>query len=133
MRTQGRAVDAVLLTVIVVLTLSTAYIHYYVGGTMLMLNAIGYVTLTVAVVGSALFARRFLPLVLIALAGYAAVTILGWLVMGPYFTTAYLAKAIEIALIVTIAITLRRMREETRAALLWLRQLPASARGGSGK
>ena len=131
MRTQGRAVDAVLLTVIVVLTLSTAYIHYYVGGTMLMLNAIGYVTLTVAVVGSALFARRFLPLVLIALAGYAAVTILGWLVMGPYFTTAYLAKAIEIVLIITIAITLRRMRDETRAALVWLRQLPSSltARG----
>jgi hypothetical protein len=132
MRSQSRAVDALLLTVIVLLTLSTAYIHYYVGGTMLMLNALGYVTLTVAVIGSALFARRFLPLVLIALALYAAVTIVGWLIMGPYFSTAYLAKAIEVVLIITIAITLRRMRDETRAALMWLRQLPSSvtARGG---
>jgi hypothetical protein len=132
MRSESRAVDTVLLTVIVLLTLSTAYIHYYVGGTMLLLNALGYVTLTLAVIGSALFARRFLPLVLIALALYAAVTIVGWMIMGPYFSTAYLAKAIEVVLIITIAITLRRMRDETRAALMWLRQLPASvtARGG---
>jgi hypothetical protein len=132
MRSESRAVDAMLLIVIVLLTLSTAYIHYYVGGTMLLLNAAGYVTLTLAVIGSALFARRFLPLVLIALALYAAVTIVGWLIMGPYFSTAYLAKAIEVVLIITIAITLRRMRDETRAALMWLRQLPASmtARGG---
>jgi len=133
MRTQWRAVDALLVAVIVVLTLSTAYIHYYVGGTMLLLNALGYLTLTVAVVGSALFARRFLPLVLIALAGYAAVTIVGWLIMGPYFDVAYLAKAIEIALIATIAFTLWRMREETRAALTWLRQLPGSMTAKGGK
>jgi hypothetical protein len=93
---------------------------------MLLLNALGYVTLAAAVVGSALFLRRFLPLVLMALAAYATVTILGWMVMGPYFDVAYLAKGIEIVLIVTIIITLRRMWPETQAALQWLRALPSS-------
>jgi hypothetical protein len=132
MRSESRAVDAVLLTVIVLLTLATGYIHSTLGGVMLTLNALGYFTLAGAVVVSAIFFRRFLPLVLIALAGYAAVTIVGWMIMGPYYNTAYLAKAIEIVLIITIAITLRRMGDETRAALLWLRQLPSSmtARGG---
>ena len=76
---------------------------------MLTLNAVGYATLAVAVVVSAIFFRRFLPLVLIALAGYAAVTIVGWMIMGPYYDVAYLAKGIEIVLIATIAFTLWRM------------------------
>ena len=132
MNSSNRYVDAFLLALIVGLTLATGYIHSTLGGVMLTLNALGYFTLAGAVVVSAIFFRRFLPLVLIALAGYAAVTIVGWMVMGPYYNTAYLAKAIEIVLIITIAITLRRMRDETRAALMWLRQLPASvtARGG---
>jgi len=96
MRSESRAVDALLLTVIVLLTLATGYIHSTLGGVMLTLNALGYFTLAGAVVVSAIFFRRFLPLVLIALAGYAAVTIVGWMIMGPYYSTAYLAKAIEI-------------------------------------
>jgi hypothetical protein len=96
---------------------------------MLLLNAAGYATLAAAVVISAVFFRRFLPLVLIALAGYAAVTIVGWLIMGPYFDVAYLAKGIEIALILTIAVTLWRMSEETRAAITWALQVPATVLG----
>jgi hypothetical protein len=126
MSSSKRYIDAFLLVLIVGLTLATGYIHFYVGGTMLLLNALGYVTLAAAVVGSALFLRRFLPLVLMALAAYATVTILGWMVMGPYFDVAYLAKGIEIVLIVTIIITLRRMWPETQAALQWLRALPSS-------
>jgi hypothetical protein len=126
MSSSKRYIDAFLLVLIVGLTLATGYIHFYVGGTMLLLNALGYVTLAAAVVGSALFLRRFLPLVLMALAAYATVTILGWMVMGPYFDGAYLAKGIEIVLIVTIIITLRRMWPETQAALQWLRALPSS-------
>lgn len=112
-------VELALLAAIIVLTLSTAYIHYWVGGTMLMLNAAGYLGLTVLVVGSAVAFRRVLPLVLAALAAYAAVTILGWLVMGPYFFQAYLAKAIEIALIATIGVQLWRTRDELRSAIAW--------------
>ena len=125
MGSSRRAIDFVLLAVIVGLTAATGYIHFWVGGIMLTLNAVGYAALAVAVVGSALLFRRLLPLVLIALAGYAAVTIVGWLIMGPYFSVAYLAKGIEVALIVTIAITLARMAKETQAAVSWALSLPA--------
>lgn len=114
-----------LLALTVLLTLSTAYIHYWVGGMMLMLNALGYVTLTVLLIGSAFVYRRALPLVLMALAAYAAVTIVGWLIMGPYFDVAYLAKAIEIVLIATIAVQLWLGRDEARASIAWARSLAA--------
>lgn len=129
MKSSNRYVDALLLAVIVGLTLATGYIHSTLGGIMLTLNAVGYATLALAVVVSAVFFRRFLPLVLIALAGYAAVTIVGWLIMGPYYDVAYLAKAIEIALITTIAITLRRMSDETRVAVSWAISLPGTLLG----
>jgi hypothetical protein len=115
---------AVLVTVAIGLTLATAYLHFWVGGTLLLLNAAGYLTLAVATAGTALAYRMALPVVLIALAGYAAVTILGWLVMGPYFDVAYLAKALEVALIATIAITLWLLRTETRASVAWALSLP---------
>jgi hypothetical protein len=126
MGSRSRAFEALLLAFIVLLTLSTGYIHFTVGGIMLTLNSIGYATLAVAVVGSAIFFRRFLPLVLIALALYAVVTIIGWLIMGPYYDVAYMAKAIEIVLITTIGLTLRGMGDETRAALVWLMLLPVA-------
>ena len=119
-----RSVDGVLVGVVALLTLSTAYIHYWVGGLMLMLNSIGYVTLVVVLIATTLFFRRVLPLVLIAIAAYAAVTILGWLVMGPYFDVAYLAKGIEIVLIGTISLWVARNRTWTRDALAWARTLP---------
>ncbi|MGI8929287.1 MAG: hypothetical protein ACR2H0_07485 [Candidatus Limnocylindrales bacterium] len=127
LRASGRYLDLVLLGTIVVLTLATAYIHYWVGGLMLMLNAFGYLTLAVAVTGSALFYRRALPLVLAALAAYAAVTILGWLVMGPYFDVAYIAKGIEIVLITLIAVWLWLTRAELRDSIGWVRSLIARA------
>lgn len=114
-----RLLEPMLLAVVVALTLTTAYIHFWVGGVLLLLNATGYVGLAAALVGSAFAFRRALPLVLIALAGYAATTIVGWLIMGPYFDVAYIAKGVEIALIVTISITLRRLSTETRSAISW--------------
>lgn len=126
MKAGNQRLNALLLTVIFGLTLATGYIHFWVGGTLLLLNAAGYATLAAAVVITALFFRRFLPLVLMALAAYAAVTIVGWLIMGPYFDVAYLAKAIEIVLITTIAIYLRRNSEDTQAALVWALLIPAA-------
>lgn len=119
-------VELALLAAIIVMTLSTAYIHYWVGGTMLMLNAAGYLGLTVLVVGSAVFFRRALPLVLAALAAYAAVTIIGYLVMGPYLFQGWLAKAIEIALIATIGFQLWRTHDELRSSIAWGRSLLAT-------
>jgi len=41
--------------------------------------------------------------------GYAATAIVAWAITGPYYTTAYIAKAIEIALITLLAIDFARM------------------------
>jgi hypothetical protein len=117
---------------IVVLTASTAYIHFWVGGTMLMLNSLGYAGLIVLVVGSALFYRKALPLVLAALAAYAFVTIVGWLILGPYFDVAYLAKAIEIVLISSIAFYLWRTRPAIDDSVAWARALVGRVLGGRG-
>jgi hypothetical protein len=124
MNRPNRLLEAVLLVTIVGLTLATGYIHFWVGGILLTLNAAGYLALALMVVGSAALWRRGLPLVLLALAGYAGVTICGWLVMGPYFDVAYLAKAIEIGLIGAIAVELRLLGGEVRLAIAWTRSLP---------
>ncbi len=123
MRASGRYLDLILLTAIVVLTLATAYIHFWVGGTMLMLNAAGYVTLAALVAGSAVVYRRALPLLLVALAGYTAVTIIGWLAMGPYFDVAYIAKFIEVVLISLIGVRLWLTRDELQDSIRWGRSL----------
>jgi hypothetical protein len=128
-----RPVDIAVVAIVAVLTLSTAYIHYWVGGMMLMLNAAGYVTLVLALLGTTFFYRRALPLVLAVIAAYAAVTILGWLIMGPYFDVAYLAKAIEIVLIVTISTWLWLNRSWTREAFAWAATLPKTALGALRK
>ena len=41
----------------------------------------------------------------VALIGYAAMTIAGYLVMGPYFTLGWIAKGIEVALITSSSST----------------------------
>ena len=121
LRSSGRLVELGLVAVIALLTLATAYVHYVVGGIMLTLNAAGYLGLAGLVVGGAAIYRRALPLVLLALTGYAAVTIAGWLVMGPYYDVAYLAKGIEVVLIGVIAVTLWRLRDEMRESVGWAR------------
>ena len=131
-QTAGRYFDLFMLGLIVVLTLSTGYIHYWVGGMMLMLNSFGYAGLVVLVVGSAIFYRRALPLVLVALAAYAVVTIIGWLILGPYFDVAYLAKAIEIVLIASISFYLWRTRPQIDESVAWARALVGRVVGGSG-
>jgi hypothetical protein len=104
---------AVGLTVAIVdLTLITAYIHLTLGGTLFTLNALGYVALAAAVVATALphpFLRRFAWLPRIGLAGYAAITIVSYLLIGPYFSLGWVAKAVEIAIIVLVAVDLARL------------------------
>ena len=131
-RAPNRYFNLAMIGLIVVLTASTAYIHFWVGGTMLMLNSLGYAGLIVLVVGSALFYRKALPLVLAALAAYAFVTIVGWLILGPYFDVAYLAKAIEIVLISSIAFYLWRTRPAIDDSVAWARALVGRVLGGRG-
>ncbi len=106
--TKSRATGALLTAAIVGLTLSTAYIHSTLGGLLFTLNAIGYVAAAVAiVVGAAAphpFIARFSWLPRIGLIGYAMVAIVAWAVQGPYYSTAYIAKAIEVGLIALLVV-----------------------------
>jgi len=104
-----RSLFGALLTVaIVALTASTAYIHSTLGGMLFTLNAIGYSLLAVAiVVGAAAtwpIVVRFSWLPRIGLFGFALATILGWIVMGPYYDLAYIAKGIEVTLLALLVI-----------------------------
>jgi phosphatidylserine synthase len=101
----------VIAAAIVVLTLTTAYIHFSLGGVLFTLNATGYAALAVVmIVITAVphpFIRRFDWAPRIGLAGYAALTIGAYLVIGPYFTLGWVAKAIEIAIITLVLVDLR--------------------------
>jgi hypothetical protein len=107
-RTALRPADVAIRAAIVALTLSTAYIHSTLGGLLFTLNAAGYVVAAIAMVIPLAIAVRFRWIVRVGLIGYAATAIVAWAVMGPYFTTAYVAKAIEVALIVTLAVDFAR-------------------------
>ncbi len=91
------AFSLVLRAIAVVLTLATAYIHYTLGGTLFLLNAIGYTALAVALVLPGLGPVRWL--VRYALIGFTTMTVVGWVAFGARFDLAYLDKAIELALI----------------------------------
>ena len=107
-RTALRPVDVVVRAVIVGLALATGYIHFTLGGLLFTLNAAGYVVAALAMIVPLALAVRFRWIVRVGLMGYAATAIIAWAVMGPYFTTAYIAKAIEVALIVTLAVDFAR-------------------------
>ncbi len=70
-RTPLRAADVVIRAAIVVLALSTAYIHSTLGGLLFTLNAVGYVTAAVAMVIPLALAVRFRWVVRLGLIGYA--------------------------------------------------------------
>ena len=99
-RTALRASDVAHRAAIVGLALATGYIHSTLGGLLFTLNAVGYAVAAVAMIVPLALAVRFRWVVRLGLIGYAATTILGWAIPGPYFSTAYIAKAIEVALIV---------------------------------
>jgi len=107
--TSLRATDVALRIGIVGLALATGYIHSTLGGLLFTLNALGYVVAAIAMVIPLALAVRFRWVIRLGLMGYAATTILGWAIQGPYYSTAYLAKGIEVALIVLLAIDFARM------------------------
>lgn len=99
-----RASDVVIRAAIVALALATGYIHSTLGGLLFTLNAVGYAVAAAAMIVPLALAVRFRWVVRLGLIGYAMTTILGWAIQGPYYETAYIAKAIEVALIVLVAI-----------------------------
>jgi hypothetical protein len=124
----GRALAVGLTVAVVDLTLITAYIHLSLGGALFTLNALGYAALAAALVASAIphpYVRRFAWVPRVGLAAYAAVTIVAYLVMGPYFSLGWVAKGIEVAIIALLAADLIRLYGSpsglVRAALASLR------------
>ena len=107
-RTALRPADVAIRAAIVALALTTGYIHYTLGGVLFTLNALGYLVAAVAIVIPLALAVRFRWFIRLGLMGYAATAIVMWAIQGPYYSTAYIAKAVEVALIVLLAIDFAR-------------------------
>lgn len=88
----------ILRTIVVLLTLATAAVHASLGGMMFMANAAGYSVLAVAMIAPRA-APRWRWLIRLALIGFTAATIGGWVAFGARFDLAYFDKAIEVVLI----------------------------------
>ena len=106
-RSSTQIVRLVLTLALVELTLTTAYIHFSLGGMLFTLNAIGYAALALGVAVAAAWPAgpigRFGWLPRAGLAAYTAATIGGYLVIGPYFALGWIAKAIEVAILTLLA------------------------------
>lgn len=103
------ATDSTLRIAIVTLALATGVIHATLGGPLFTLNAAGYAVAAVAMLIPLGIAVRLRWLVRLGLIGYAAMAIVGWLLIGPRYDVAYLAKAIEVTLIALLAIEFARI------------------------
>ena len=108
----GAALGLALTLVAVDLALTTGYIHLTLGGVLFTLNAAGFAALAAALLVFALphpLLRRFAWLPRLALAGYTLTTIGAYLVIGPYFTLGWIAKAIELGILAVLAADLLRL------------------------
>jgi hypothetical protein len=92
--------------VILELTLATAIVHLTLGGTLFLLNGVGYVVLAAAYLAAVAVpipaVRRLGWLPRAGLAAYASVTIVAYLVIGPWFTLGWLTKGIEAAIVMLV-------------------------------
>jgi hypothetical protein len=118
----------ILLTgVILELTIATAYIHLTLGGTLFLLNGLGYLALATAYLAAAVLPqpaiRRLGWLPRAGLAAFASVTIVAYLMTGPYFTLGWLTKGIELAIVMLVVADLLMSADTGHAA----RRPPRSA------
>ncbi len=92
--------------VILELTLATAFIHLTLGGTLFLLNAVGYLVLGAAYLVAAAVpmpvVRRIGWVLRAGLAAFASVTIIAYLLIGPYFTLGWVTKGIELAIVLLV-------------------------------
>ena len=92
---------------IVGLTIATGWIHFNLGGLLFELNGLGYFAAALAMVAPLAIASRCRWLIRLGLIGYAATAIVAWYLTGPRYDVAYIAKAIEVALIALLSIEVR--------------------------
>jgi FtsH-binding integral membrane protein len=128
----GRVAGLILTLAIVELTLTTAYIHYSLGGLLFTLNAMGYAVLAASLVVVTVhrdgLVGRLGWLPRIGLAGYTLATIAGYLVMGPYFALGWIAKAVEVAILTLLVADLRTTVGPCRTWMAAWRARPDSNR-----
>jgi hypothetical protein len=110
---QSRTAAVVLTLGIVALAMTTSIIHFRLGGLLFTLNSIGYAGLAVLFVIGAIapmpLVDRFSWFPRLALAGFAAMTIAGYLAIGPYFTLGWITKGVEVALITLVTLDVLRV------------------------
>lgn len=106
--TRVSAVDVALRVALVGLTVATAYIHSTLGGLMFLANAAGFATLAAAMIVPVGLAVRYRGLIQVALGGFAAATIAGWVLFGARYSTAYVATGIEVAIVALVAVATYR-------------------------
>jgi hypothetical protein len=114
---------------VVALTLATAYIHSTLGGWLFTLNAVGYVTLAVAILLPIRLFDQFRWLVRLALLGFTLLTIGGWVLFGARYDVAYLTKGIETVLVGLLIVSVYRFDGGPRGVLARLRGLPRELLG----
>jgi hypothetical protein len=102
-----RMAGLVMTAAVIELTLTTAYIHYSLGGLLFTLNAAGYAVFAAGIALTAIYPVGLIGrlgwLPRVGLAGYTLVTIGGYLVIGPYFPLGWVAKAVEVAILTLLA------------------------------
>jgi hypothetical protein len=101
-------VEALLRGGAVVLALVLAYIHWTLGGIMFTANAAGYALLAGALIVPIPLARRYRWVVRLALMGFAAATIGGWVLFGARYWLGYVTVGLELGTIVIVAADLYR-------------------------
>jgi hypothetical protein len=108
-----RAAGFVLTVTIVGLTLTTSFIHLNLGGLLFTLNGLGYAALAAAIaIGAAAphpLIARFSWLPRLGLAGYTVTTIVGYLIIGPYFALGFITKGVEVAILAVLALDVVRV------------------------
>lgn len=102
------ALSMLLRVAIVVLALSTAYIHFTLIGMMFMLNALGFLVLGLAMVAPLAIASQYRWLIRAALIVFALMTIGGWVMFGGRYDMGYLATGIEIGLVALLFVEMFR-------------------------
>ncbi len=125
----GRA-GLLLTSGIVALTMVTAFVHLSLGDVLFLLNGLGYLGLAglivIAYAAPHPLVVRFDWFPRLALMGYAATTIVGYLIIGPYSTLGWATKAVEVALIVLLVTDTIRVYGSPRGVV---RQMIASVVG----
>lgn len=128
---QARGVGLALTSVIVLLTLATASVHLSLGGLLFILNGLGYLGLAALIVIGYVkphpLVERFDWLPRLALMGYAATTIVGYIIIGPYSTLGWATKAVEVVLIGLLALDVVRVYGGPRGVV---RRMITSVFGG---